>query len=215
MSSILQSWLMQLFDWLACADEVCNGDIIFALAGRQSRKIFALELFSQRRAPGLILSVGRFEIRRFADLHWPAPLDLMKIAAPVSPPQRHFFASYWNGESAVELVRRHKFGTLSEIEALAAWLKRHPEINFLLVVSSGPHLRRVQLCCRILLSSSVQVRYLGAVEDSCISRNSWWKKKDTRAMVLYEFPKLLLYAAVLQLQKVSHAMRLAGDRVIV
>src|SRR2546428_13781518 len=129
MASAFQSLLIRLFDWLACADPVCDGDLIFALAGRQSRKIFALELFLQRWAQALILSVGRFEIRRFANLGWPDPLNLLQIAAPVSPSKRHFFVSFWKGESAAEFVRRGRFGTLSEIQALATWLREHPNIN--------------------------------------------------------------------------------------
>lgn len=56
---------MQLYDWLACVDPIGDADLIFALAGRHSRKVHALELFSLGRTPTLLLSVDRFEIRRF------------------------------------------------------------------------------------------------------------------------------------------------------
>jgi hypothetical protein len=202
MLAAFQRLLTGLFDWLTCADPVSKGDLIFALAGRQTRKIFALELFSERRAPGLILSVGRFEIRRFANLPWPVPLDLLQTAASVPPPKRHFFVSFWDGESTAKLVKRGKFGTLSEIQTLAAWLKSHAGVDSVLVVSSCPHLRRVRLCCRALLPRSVQVRYLGAAEDASLLRDRWWNNKNARAMVLYELAKLLLYVVVLRLRKV-------------
>jgi hypothetical protein len=60
MFAIVHTLVRRLYDWLACADSVADGDLIFAVAGRQSRKMFALELFSQGHAPKLLLSVARF-----------------------------------------------------------------------------------------------------------------------------------------------------------
>jgi hypothetical protein len=204
MSVAFQALLMRLYDWLNCSDPVGHADLIFALAGRESRKVFALELFSQERAPRLLLSVGRFEIRRFAKLPpIPVPLDLLQIAAPVSPPDRHFFVSFKNDEVEVGLVPGGRFGTLSEIRALAAWLNEHRDVSSLLVVSSATHLRRVRMCCRALLPRRIEILVLGVPnEHPYLRRDRWWQSPMARAMVMPEPMKLVVYRIVLSLQRV-------------
>jgi len=198
----LQALLMRFYDWLNCSDPVGDADLIFTPAGRQSRKVFALELFSQKRAPKLLLSVGRFEIRRFARLLLPVPLDLLQMAAPVSPSERHFFVIFRNDEVEVEWVRRGTFGTLSEIRALSMWLRDHRDVSSLLVVSSVTHLRRVRMCCRALLPSRIQTLMLSTPnEDHYLNREQWWQSRDGRAMVMAEPMKLLVYRLVLLFQR--------------
>src|SRR3984893_6468489 len=178
MFAIVHAFLRRLYDWLACADSVGDGDLIFAVAGRQRRKMFALELFSQGRAPKLLLSVARFEIRRFAKLPLPVSLDLLSIAAPIPAPVRHFFVSFEAGKSAVEFVRlRGRFGTLREIQAFAAWLKDRPNINSVLVVSSASHLRRVRLCCRAFLPRRLQFRMLADPDENPLEWDQWWRRR--------------------------------------
>jgi hypothetical protein len=194
--------LMRLYDWLSCADFIGDADLIFTLAGRQGRKVFALELFSQMRAPSLLLSVGRFEIRRFARLSLPVPFDMVQVAAPVSPPDRHFFVIFRNNEVEVKRVARGRFGTLSEIRALAAWLGGHPEVSSLLVVSSATHLRRVRMCCRALLPPQVHILLLDVPnEDPFLQRDRWWQSRAARVMVMAEPMKLLIYRLLLLLQR--------------
>jgi hypothetical protein len=206
---VFRRLLIRLYDWLACADPVCDAELIFAPAGRQSRKIYALELFAAGRAPALLFSVGRFEIRRFADLSWPVPLDLLQIAAPVQPRKRHLFVTYSDRESAVEFIRPGKFGTLREIYALTAWLAAHRDTNSVLIVSSASHLRRVRMCCRSLLPASIQFRLLAVSNDGpFLGRETWWREKTARVIVLWELPKLLVYWSLLQLE------RLAGHRLV-
>jgi uncharacterized SAM-binding protein YcdF (DUF218 family) len=203
MSVSFQALLMRLYDWLNCSDPVGHAELIFALAGRESRKVFALELFSQERAPRLLLSVGRFEIRRFARLPpVPAPLDLLQIAATVSPPDRHFFVSFNNGEVEVGLVPRGRFGTLSEIRALSSWLNEHRDVSSVLVVSSATHLRRVRMCCRALLPRRIEILVLGVPnEHPYLRRDRWWQNPTAKAMVLSEPMKLLGYRIVLPLHR--------------
>jgi hypothetical protein len=199
---ILQKLAARLYDWLACADSVADGDLIFAVAGRESRKMFALELFSQGRAPRVLLSVARFEIRRFAKLPLPVSLDLLSIAAPIPAPARHFFVSFETAKSTVEFVKlRGRFGTLREIQAFAAWLKDRPNINSVLVVSSASHLRRVRMCCRAFLPRRLQFRMLAVPNENPLEWDQWWRHREARVMVLGEPIKLLLYSVVLPLQR--------------
>ena len=203
MFAIVHALVKRLYDWLACADSVADGDLIFAVAGRQSRKMFALELFSQGRAPKLLLSVARFEIRRFAKLPLPVYVDLLSIAAPIPAPARHFFVSFEARKSAVEFIQlRGRFGTLREIQALAAWLKDRPTINSVLVVSSASHLRRVRLCCRAFLPRRLQFRMLADPNENPLEWDQWWRRRDARVLIIGEPIKLLLYSIVVPFHRV-------------
>ena len=148
--------------WLSPADPPRNADLIFVLAGGMHRKEYALDLLRQGLAPGALFSVGRFEIRRFSKMALPVPLDLLERAQELPPPLRHYFVFFQGQLVQVEHVPPRRFGTLTEIEALAHWLSRNPEVNSVLVASSGPHLRRIRMCCRARLNPKVELAYLAA-----------------------------------------------------
>jgi len=186
----------RLYNWLSPADGPGQGDLIFVLAGRQSRKLYALELFRQALGGTLLMSVGRFEIRKFAQLPIPADVDLLQIASTTPPRLRHYFVRFQNGIGEAERVPRGRFGTLSEIQALAQWLEVRPQIGSVLVVSSGPHLRRVRACCRAILPARLQVSFAAAPESGEVKPSTWLDRK-WRALVLKEIPKLVIYRLVL------------------
>lgn len=194
---MLQRFLARIYDWLAPCDATAPGDLIFTLAGRQTRNHFALQLYSQGLAPVLLLSVGRYEIRRFAQLPLPMPLDLTAVAAPVPARQRHFFVAVESGKITATPTRRGYLGTLSEMLALAAWLKSRPKINSVLIISSAFHLRRVRACARSVLSPTLKIRYLAVPRDGCFTGADWWRSRSTRGVVLREFPKLVVYRVAL------------------
>jgi hypothetical protein len=173
-----------------------NRDLIFVLAGRENRKQYGLELFRQGFSPRVLFSVARFEIRRFSKLPLPVPLDLLKLASPVPPPQRHFFVLFEGKRVQVEHVRPRRFGTLTEIESLLRWLEGHSEIRSLLIVSSSAHLRRVRMCCESLLGPSFNITLLAAPYASDGRRNS-----ESTAAVLLELLKALLYWIILRLRR--------------
>jgi uncharacterized SAM-binding protein YcdF (DUF218 family) len=154
--------LPRLRDWLSPVDAPRSADLIFVLAGRVYRKDYALELFRRGLAPRILLSVGRFEIRRFSKMALPVPLDLLKLAQDVPPPQRHYFAFFEGQQVRTQHVLPGRFGTLTEIEALARWLSERPEIRSVLIVSSGAHLRRIRMCCRSLLNVNIRLAFLAA-----------------------------------------------------
>ncbi|MGA8074510.1 MAG: hypothetical protein WB995_13615 [Candidatus Acidiferrales bacterium] len=130
-------------------------DLIFVLAGRPVRKIYGLELFRAGVAPRVLFSVARFEVRRFRELALPVEFDLLPIALPVPAEERHFFVLFGGGAPEVERIAVRRFGTLREIEALADYLGRHREIRSVLVVTSAVHLRRVRMCCEVILARGV------------------------------------------------------------
>jgi uncharacterized SAM-binding protein YcdF (DUF218 family) len=154
--------LPRLHAWLSPVDAPRSADLIFVLAGRMHRKEYALELFRQKLSPRILFSVSRFEIRRFSKMALPVPLDLLKLAQELPPPQRHYFAFFEGQQVRTQHVLPRRFGTFTEIAALARWLKENPDIGSVLVISSDTHLRRVRMCCRSLLNSKLRLTFLAA-----------------------------------------------------
>lgn len=205
MTSFVRPLLIGVYEWLTHADAVTRADLIFCLAGRQHRKKHALALFLHELAPQVLLSVGRYEIRRLTDLAAPPHPDLVKLAAGIVPRERHFFLWFGFGTNRVDRITKKRLGTLSEICALKDWLTDHQEVKTVLMISCPVHLRRLRLCCR-LLPASLQVRFIGSREPSLDGVRDWWCERQTRAMVFSELLKILLYRVVLALPITSHIM---------
>jgi hypothetical protein len=177
-------------------------DLIFVLAGREARKACALQLFHEERAPRILLSVGRFEIRKFRNLPLPIPVDLLKLALTVAPPLRHFFVCFEDGKATIERISIGRFGTLSEMRALVTWLGRCPKVRRILMVSSRVHLPRLRLCCWALLPSQLCAEFFAAPDSAMdmqpvpgLRRLSHW------GLVLGEAVKVPVYAALLYWMK--------------
>jgi hypothetical protein len=189
-----------LHAWLSSADHPRPANLIFVLAGEMSRKHYALQLFRDGLAPKLLFSVGRFEIRRFSKMALPLPLDLLKHAQGVPPPQRHFFVLFQNSVWQVEHVQPRRFGTLTEIATLARWLKANPEVQSVILISNEAHLRRIRMCCRRLLPRGVEVAQIAvpnSLSDSADQQNSAIRSTGRD---LLEFLKVLVYRVLLTLR---------------
>jgi len=185
--------LKRLYDWLVVSDPCQPADVIFVLAGRECRKHFALRLFQEGLAPALLISVGRFEIRRFSNLNLPDSLDLLAVAATTEPRRRHYFVRVGHGTVESQRIAVRRFGTLSEIRAFADWLREHPSIRSAMVVSSGFHLKRVRMCCRRLVPDGVRLRFIAVPEEGRFSSADWWRDASVRRLVLSEAMKVLIY----------------------
>jgi hypothetical protein len=192
--------LQFLFDWLARADSPDCADAIFVLAGRKSRKVYAIELFEQGMAPRLLFSVGRFEIRCFPELGLPQTIDLLQMAQSIPPPQRHFFVLLENQQFTVQRIPVRMLGTLSEIDALADWLLAHPEISSLLVVSSGSHLRRLRVCCRRLLRRNVKCWFVATPMEK-------GNNDSNRKAIMLEWFKIACYQVFLPFWELARPWR--------
>jgi hypothetical protein len=190
----------RIFDWLARADPPVSVDLIFVLAGLRSRKLFAIQLLGQGVAPRVLLSVGRFEIRRFPELGLPQTIDLLQMAQSIPPPQRHFFVLFDGQQFTVQRIPARFLGTLGEIDALADWLLAHPEISSLLVVSSGSHLRRLRMCCRRLLRRNVKCSFVATPEE--IGNDS-----SNRKPILLECFKIACYQLLLPFWELARPWR--------
>jgi len=171
-----------------------RADLIFVLAGREIRKHYALELYRENYSGRLLLSVARYEVRRFSSLPWPKKINFRDIAASVHPPERHFFVCFAGDSVTVDQIVVGRWGTLSEIRALAAWLETHRNVRRVLIVSSHSHLSRIRLCCQHLLKPSIEWELVPVPPNFAPSTSEG--RTDTGrifAFDLKELPKLLCY----------------------
>lgn len=170
-----------------------RGGLIFVLAGLESRKTRALRLYREGWATRLLLSVGRFEIRRFANLDLPQPVDLVPLASSIDPPKRHFFVCFSEGSVAVKTIPVGNWGTMTEIQALARWLDDDERVKKLIVISSWYHLPRVRLCCRELLAPGLTCEFLSAPELNTVPSVARGSVMRRILPVLAELAKIPVY----------------------
>jgi hypothetical protein len=189
--------LCKIYEWLAVSETPQLSDVIFVLAGRECRKIAGLKLFRDGLACRLLLSVGRFEIRRFCGLDLPVAVNLVAASSLIAPPIRHFFVAFERGKATVERVALLRLGTWSEVNAFADWLEMRPHVRSATVISSGFHLRRIRLCCRLLVPERVELSFFDIQEELVgLDRNQWWRNVFARRLMLLELFKLFLYWCV-------------------
>lgn len=185
--------LSRAYDRFAVADPPEHADVIFVLAGRYGRKSHGVKLWRDGWAGTLLLSVDRFEIRRFSTLKLPAPLDLVGIASATEPRQRHYFVEIWNGKVEAHRVAVGRFGTWAEIVGFSQWLRMNDQVGSAMIVSSGFHLRRVRMCCRKLMGERIRLTFVAVPDESRYFRRFWWRNTKALKLVLAEFMKIGIY----------------------
>lgn len=177
-------------------------DAIFVFAGGQARKECGAalwEVLNAARAEGvpetvLVVSVARFEWRRYAFLGLPG-MDSLRDAVELVPPrERQFFVVLEEGSVEVRHVRPRRWGTRNEARALAA-LARERGWRSLLVISSEFHLRRVRLVVRrALRDSGVAVSYASPVRGSDPhGPRRWWRSRRGIRLMASEIVKRFVY----------------------
>lgn len=173
-------------------------DCIFVLAGRPERKVFGIDLWRRGYAPELILSVGRFEWRRFYTLGLPADGGLRQLVDATQPKERHFFVRLGDSQAKAILIPRGRLGTMTEGRELSALL-RGGAIRSLMVVSTSIHLRRAALVFRrAFRGSGIDLAFVAVPEDlSSIRRSDLGAVKEVRAAVWEEFQKYCCYRLLL------------------
>ena len=181
------SFFDRLHDYLDISSKPEPCDAIFVLAGRQERKVHGLNLWRVGYAPELILSVARFEWRRFYELGLPRDGGLQKLVDAIPPIERHFFVREWKDRAESVAVKKGKYGTLTEALAVAVLL-RGGEYRSLIVVSSAFHLRRVALAFRRAFRGSGTRLVFVAVPN---------EPPETHSELLTELRKYLFYRLLL------------------
>lgn len=186
--------LYRLFDSLSLNQPPLRSDCIFVFAGRPERKQYGIELWERGLAPTLLLSVGRFEWRKFPKLGLPEDGGLKRLAEETPPVKRHFFVTLTRQGTSCERVGVGPFGTHSEALALAGYARR-AGFRSILVLSTSVHLGRAALILeRCLRGSGVELTFTAVPEErSSIQRRVWWRAPGTRRLVTLEFFKYLYY----------------------
>jgi hypothetical protein len=198
LEAVGRRFLAALYDWLDCGDEFRYSDLVFVHAGPKQRKVVALGLQSQGKVRSLLLSMTPGEARNFAALKWPVPLEAVEAALSKLAVEQHAFVWLESGKVTADPAPLGTFGTLSEVRQLKRWLNKHGGFSSVLIISTAPHLRRVRMCCRAILPSSIDVRLFAIPAYGYWDRNKWWSLGRTRISVLLELPKLLLYLPITQ-----------------
>lgn len=195
--------LNALFDSLCAGGPPHEAEAIFVFAGRPERKPHGLALWRDGFAPMLVLSVARFEWRRFVELGLSDDGGLVDLVRRTPPEERHFFVVLDRAGARAIRVETRGLGTWNEARALAGFLERE-RIRSVLVVSSASHLRRAVTTLRALTPPEVRIDATAVPEhESSIARDGWWRTARPRRAVLWEAVKLLLYRARLSLMALS------------
>ena len=175
-------------------------DAIFVFAGGQARKECAAGLWEfLTREPrltemALVVSVARFEWRRYALLGLPGVDALQEAVDLVPPEQRHFFVILERNQVEVRHVTPRRWGTRNEARALAA-LVAERGWRSLLVISSKFHLARVRWVVRRALSErTVSVAYATPSRGADPhGPGRWFRSRRGIRLVASEQVKRLVY----------------------
>lgn len=138
---------MELPSFLDISQAPEKADAIFVFAGREERKHKGVELFDAGYAPRLILSVARFEWRRFGALGLWSDGGLADLVPTIDAPERHFFVHIERERASCDAVEKGPFGTMTEARALADVIEEK-RLQSVLVVSSPEHLPRCMLALK-------------------------------------------------------------------
>lgn len=176
-----------------------RADAIFVFAGSQERKEFGVQMWRRGDAPVLVVSVGRFDWRRYRLLGLPGDDALRLAVERVPPPERHFLVVAEGTDASVIEVPLHRFGTRNEARALAALVEGRGWKR-VIVISSAFHLRRVALTVgRALRGSGVAAAYAALpAERDRYRAGLWWRSPRGIRFVLGEFLKLAIYRILLK-----------------
>src|SRR4051812_31494237 len=188
------SLLLKLYESLTRQDAVQRSNMIYVMAGRPERKRYGLELFRKGVAPRLLLSVGRFEVSKMAELPIPGIAELASIRDATAPGERHFFVELSAAGTNIQNARLTEWNTYGEIAGLRRFLAGE-KLQRVLVVSTDVHLRRVAFTFRRIFGrSSAEFLYCPVPASlQALKKAGWWTRREDRRFVLSEAVKLAGY----------------------
>jgi hypothetical protein len=200
-NSFLGWWhsaLLAFYDSLTRDDAGQPADLIFVMAGRMERKQFGLELFRAGISPRLVLSVGRFEVRKMRSLGLEGFDELIMLRDQTRPEERHFFMNVDASGVRIERARLPLCNTYGEALGFRRYLEQ-VKVRRVIVVSTDVHLRRVSLSfAKVFRGEPVEFIYRPV--PSCLSsvrKEGWWSRPNDRRFVLLEALKLAGYSVIL------------------
>ncbi len=105
-------------------------------------------------------------------------------------------------DSLISIIPGRAASTKDEAAITAAWLKNHPHIDTLIIVSSAAHMRRAHLIFRKELKKhGLRVHLLTAPSQySGFNAKQWWRDRESAKQVFMEYTKMLSFLLVEQWQ---------------
>jgi len=196
----VETLLDRLYTRLTLQDSPQASDLIFVLAGRMDRKHYGIELYRERLAPRLLLSVGRFEVSRMRTVDFPGTDELIALRDRIPASERHFFCEMNAAGIGITMPRLSPWNTYGEIVGLREFLRPNMPRS-VMFVSTDVHLRRVAMTFgRVFRGLDITARYCPVPPSSgSLERREWWTRREDRRYVLIETIKLAGYGAILRL----------------
>ena len=178
----------RIYDFLDVGKSPHIADCIVVMAGMQERKTYGVKMWRFGYAAQLILSVGRFEWRKFVDLNLESDGGLTAMVEKIPAKKRHFLVRMDRQDTCCTAVRKGLLGTRTEARAIAEYL-RPLSVRTILVVSSPQHLRRAALAfrkCRVRATFVAVPEKISFIDPA--SRASIWKE-----FLKYLFYRLMIF----------------------
>lgn len=175
-----------------------KSECIFVFAGRESRKFFGMDLFREGISDILMLSIGRYEWRRFLKMKIINEKNFKELVQSIPPPKRHFFVKMQKNTATSYPIVKGKFGTLSEARALSRMIIEQ-NIKKMVVVSSEYHLKRAVKSIRKFCSHQDLKLYPVAAPDheSDFSKKTSISLTRKTRILLIEYVKYYFYKWIL------------------
>jgi uncharacterized SAM-binding protein YcdF (DUF218 family) len=192
------SGLLRIYTSLTRDDAVQSADLIFVMAGQMERKQYGLELYRSGASPKLVLSVGRFEVSRFAKFDVECVDELIALRDQTPPDERHFFVKLDASGVRIEKAALPRWNTYGEVVGLRRLLEKE-KVGRVIVISTDVHLRRVALTiAKVFRGMPVQFLYCPVPSRlTRFSKEDWWSRPNYRRFVVREMIKLTGYRMIL------------------
>jgi len=192
--------LGSVYERLTRDDGLRPADLIIVAAGGMERKQYGLELFHRGVSPKLLLSIGRFEVRKMRNITMEGFDELIQWRERTPLEERHFFFTIDASGVRVEKAKLPQWNTYGEALAFRQFLESEKP-RCVIVISTDVHLRRVALTINKLC------RGLGTEFFYCpvpshlaqFTKEDWWAFPQSRFYVFSEMVKLVGYRLILSL----------------
>lgn len=177
--------------WLVKQDELARADCIFILMGGVSERLAAAEeLLLAGYASQLMMANDKVQGSDVPELK---PYLLPSNAELT----RQLAVKTGVSDSLITILPGRASSTRDEAVILANYIKRHPDMDTIIIVSSASHTRRSSIIFNnVMNDQGLQVKVITFPSPySQFVARKWWKHRDSAKTVVLEYLKLLYFCA--------------------
>ena len=162
---------------------------------------YGLELYKKGSSSRIILSIGRFDWRKFCALGHPTGDVLVPYVYRIPAQKRHFFLDIQDDTVQIILVKKQRLGTWTEAQALASYLKADTSLKNILFISDQTHLKRVNyIFSKFIKHGNLEIKHLSLTSWEKFASDHHTKSPINKMKVfMTEYFKLILYIVYWQL----------------